>query len=536
MLAAVAGAASVLAMAPFFAWPTLFVTFPLMIWILDAACARDGAQAAPFERLKTALRAAGYGWAFGFGYFLAGIYWVGYAFLAVPNYDPVFTPIGMVAAVIGLAAGLGLFYAAAAALAALLWRRGYSRIAGFVFAFFLAEAARGHILTGFPWNLFGQALAASDAQMQAAAYIGVYGLTLAALFIFTAPAAFIAIPAARYRRRLSPSIFAVVALAASYFLGLQRLQNAAGDLADVRIRIVQPNIPQRDKWKPERRREIFERLLSLSRGGVDGTGADIGAFTDVLWPESSVPFRFMFNGEIFDSEARALLAALIPRQTTLIIGAERAEGRRGSDGHLITDRFFNSLFVLRAGARIETIYDKVHLVPFGEYMPFGDTLGTLGLRALSHQLSGFEAGSAARRAIEAAPAPPFTPLICYEVIFPGFAVDERARPQWLVNLTNDAWYGESTGPYQHLQQARVRAVEEGLPIMRSANTGVSAVIDPYGRILAQLELGKTGVIDHVLPRSLPVTFYARTRLPAFIALFLFPLQFYLVMVLASRDR
>ncbi len=525
LIAFVAGALSVLSMAPFFAWPIMFVTFTVTIWLLDAACFREEGAESPLRAFLKRLKRAGFiGWAFGFGYFLASIYWIGYAFYVDADRYAALMPL----AVAALPAGLALFYALAAALAAAMWRRGYARVAAFAFAFFCAEAARGYVLTGFPWNLFGEALAASDAQMQMCAYAGVYGLTLAALFIFTAPAALIAAPCTRYGRLWTPLLIVLVAIPASYTFGSYRLTQTQGTVPGVRIRIVQPNIEQREKWKPENRTAIFDRLISLSKSGDHGD--DINAFTHVIWPESSVPFLFGFNREIYSAEARNALAALIPQHTNLIIGAERAEGILSVDARYKFDRVYNSLFVMGPGAKIGAIYDKVHLVPFGEYVPFTGTLTMLGMRAFSHRLEGFEAGAKKPPLISTPSAPDFLPLICYEIIFPGRIPDLGKRPGWLVNVTNDAWFGDSTGPYQHLHQARIRATEEGLPVIRAANTGISAVIDPYGRILASLKLGKTGVIDHDLPAALAVTWYEKTRLPVFILLFLFPLLVYLVMV------
>jgi apolipoprotein N-acyltransferase len=525
-----AGMLSVLAMAPFFLWPIMFLTFPALIWILDAVCLREAEQQEALTAFRMRLRrAALIGWAFGTGYFLASVYWIGYAFYVDAERYAVLMPF----AVIGLAAGLGLFYAIPAVLSAAMWRRGYARLVAFAFAFFCAEAARGYLLTGFPWNLFGEALAANSPHMQLAAYIGVYGLTLAALLIFPAPAAFIAAPAARGHRLKMPLVIAVIALAGSYAFGSLRLRQDAGEVEGARVRIVQPNIPQQEKWKPENRRAIFDRMLALSRNGT--SGEDISAFTHVVWPESSVPFLFGFNREIFSLEAHDLLAALIQPGTTIILGAERAEGILSVDARYSFNRVFNSLFVLGPGAAIETIYDKAHLVPFGEYVPFHEALSLMGFRVFSHRLDGFEAGVEQAPLVETAHAPPFLPLICYEIIFPGRVPDERKRPGWLVNVTNDAWFGDSTGPYQHLHQARIRAAEEGLPVIRAANTGISAVIDPYGRVLEQLKLGNAGAIDHGLPRALAATFYEKTRLPMFVILFLFPLQFYLIIVAFGRN-
>ncbi|MGO9544039.1 MAG: apolipoprotein N-acyltransferase [Rhodomicrobium sp.] len=528
-IAFLAGALSVLAMAPFFLWPVMFVTFPVLIWALDGVCLPGAEVRRGSESFRKRLwRAAFIGWAFGFGYFLASIYWIGYAFYVDAERYAALMPL----AVAALPAGLALFYAAAAALSAALWRPGYARLSAFAFAFFCAEAARGHLLTGFPWNLFGEALAANDAHMQMAAYTGVYGLTLAALFIFPAPAALIAAPGSLQERRWMPLLVAVCALSGSYAFGSHRLLQEAGEVEGVRVRIVQPNVPQREKWKPENRNSIFERALSLSRNGTDGQ--DIGAFTHVIWPESSVPFLFGFNRDIFSPQARELLAALLPPQTSLILGAERAEGILSVDTRYTFNRVYNSLFVLGEGAKINAIYDKTHLVPFGEYVPLRDALTAVGMRAFSHRLDGFESGEEQAPLIQTPQAPDFLPLICYEIIFPGRVTDLRKRPGWIVNVTNDAWFGDSTGPHQHLHQARIRATEEGLPVMRAANTGISAVIDPYGRLLAKLDLGKTGVIDHGLPQALPPTFYEKTRLPLLIILFFIPLQFYPVLVVLRK--
>lgn len=528
LIAAFAGALSVLAMAPFLIWPIMFMTFPVLIWALDAVCLQAGEIAPSMSFRRRLFRGAAVGWGFGFGYFLGSIYWIGYAFYVDADRYAALMPL----AVIGLAAALGLFYAAAGALSAALWRRGYARIAGFVFAFFCAEAARGTLFTGFPWNLFGEGVAANEAHMQLAAYLGIYGLTLAALFIFSAPAAAISMSQARFDRLWSPIFFALFFLAASYAFGSYRLLEEAGEVEGVRVRIVQPNIPQTEKWKPANKAWIFERTLELSRRGV--SGEDIANFTHVIWPESSVPVLFGFNDEIFSKEVKDRLAALIPRDTSLIIGAERAEGERVAQGANRFDRVFNSLFVLSAGARISAIYDKIHLVPFGEYVPLRNVLTTIGFRVFSHRLDGFESGLNKAAIMHTPRAPAFLPLICYEIIFPGRIENEAKRPQWIVNVTNDAWFGTSTGPYQHLYQARIRAVEEGLPVMRAANTGISAVIDPFGRVLAQLDLNQVGALDHGLPRALPVTFYEKAHFSMFIVLFLFPLVFYLVMVATIR--
>jgi apolipoprotein N-acyltransferase len=530
LVAFLAGAFSVLSMAPFFLWPIMFVTFPALIWVLDAVCLREGEAEEPLVTFrKRLLNAAFIGWAFGFGFFLASIYWVGYAFYVDAQRHAILMPF----AVAGLSGLLAFFYAAASVVAAALWQRGYARLLAFAFAFFCTEAARGYLLTGFPWNLFGEALAANTPHMQLAAYIGVYGLTLAALLIFPAPAALIAAPDARYGRPWTPLLVSVAFLVGSYAFGLQRLPETAGEVGGVRVRIVQPNVRQQERWKPENKASIFRNLLSLTRNGVNGE--DVSAFTHVIWPESALPFFLGFNNEIASDQVREVFAGLIPPHATFIIGAERREGLFTVEERYTFNRVYNSLFVLGEGAKIRSVYDKTHLVPFGEYVPFGGVLTAMGMRAFSHLLNGFDAGERQGASISTPQAPDFLPLICYEIIFPGRVADLRERPGWFVNVTNDAWFGESTGPYQHLHQARIRAVEEGLPVMRSANTGISAVIDPFGRVVAQLGLGETGVIDHGLPKALPATFYERTRLFAFIFLLLCPLESYLILIAVGKS-
>ncbi len=527
-IAALAGALSVLAMAPFFLWPIMFFTFPVLIWALDSVCMREDDISALACLRKRLGRAAAVGWGFGFGYFLCGVYWIGYSFYVDADRNAALMPL----AIASLAATLALFYAAAGIIAASLWRRGYARILAFIFAFFCAEAARGYLFTGFPWNLFGEAVAANDALMQMAAYVGVYGLTLAALFIFSTPAAVVAAAPARFMRSWIALVCAALALAGGFAFGTERLREQAGEVEGVRVRIVQPNIPQADKMKPENRSWIFARTLELSRNG--SSGEDISAFTHVIWPETSAPILLAFNDGFFSAEMKRALAALIPPNASLILGGERAVGGRTPEGRFRFDRVFNSLFVLGEGAEIRSIYDKRHLVPFGEYVPLKSVINIASFGAFTETWGGFDAGAGQDSPMRAPHGPDFLPLICYEIIFPGRVEERTKRPFWMVNLTNDAWFGSSTGPYQHLHQAQIRAVEEGLPVMRAANTGISAVIDPFGRILAHLDLGKTGALDHGLPRSLPITFFEKTRLPAFIVLFLFPLQFYLVMVASTK--
>lgn len=253
------------------------------------------------------------------------------------------------------------------------------------------------------------------------------------------------------------------------------------------LRIVQPNVAQAEKWRPENRERELHKLLDLSRrDGFDKIAA-------VIWPETAVPF-------VVQPELPALpaLAQAVPRGGYLLAGAARAEQR-------VQDGVWNSLLAIDGAGAVVAHYDKVHLVPFGEYIPFHKELAPLsGLIGRGS----FEVGASfATLALSGLPS--FSPLICYEAIFPAAVTGPGARPQWLLNVTNDAWFGLSSGPYQHLTSARLRAVEEGLPMVRAANTGVSAVIDAYGRVLAALDMEREGIIDHVLPPARAMTPYGR---------------------------
>ncbi len=240
----------------------------------------------------------------------------------------------------------------------------------------------------------------------------------------------------------------------------------------------------------------MQRYVDLSRGGPGG----MAGVTHLIWPESAFPFLLTER-----PEALAAIADLLPPGATLVTGAARAERVPDSQDE---PPVYNSVYVIGDGGEILDAYDKVHLVPFGEYLPLRNFLGAFGLRQLIALPSGFAAGHRLRT-LPIPHAPPFGPLVCYEVIFPGAVIEPGNRPDWLINVTNDEWYGETPGPYQHFLQARVRAVEEGLPLVRAANSGVSAIVDAHGRVVASLGLGRVGVLDGGLPVSLPPTPYGR---------------------------
>ncbi len=489
-IALAAGAAAALAMAPFNAWPVLFVTFPVAVWLIDGAGA---------GRLAGLPAAALTGWWFGFGYFLAGLYWVGHAFLVDADIFGWLLPI----AVTALPAGLALFTAFGFALARLMWASDASRILALAAGLTVSEWLRGHILTGFPWNTLGYALSEPLALAQIASLIGLWGMTLLSVAIFASPATLIdrsvtgGLPARPWR---APAL-AVVLLAAIAAFGAVRLAREPIRLVqNVRLRIMQPNLTQDKKFNYSAKQEVMQKYLALSDRATGPSSTGVKDVTVLIWPESAFPF-FLTR----EADAMAQIAALLPPSTTLITGAVRApEGPRS----VPITRAYNSIYAIDHDGTILGVYDKLHLVPFGEYLPFQGFMESLGLRQLTKQRGGYIPG-AVRPILELPHAPRVLPLICYEAIFPGEIVPRDDRPGWIVNLTNDGWFGISTGPHQHLQQARLRAIEEGLPIVRAANTGISAVIDPLGRIHAQLGLGVEGVMDSGLPSPIPPTLYAR---------------------------
>ncbi len=490
-----AGALSTLALAPLHMWPVMFAMLPVLVWLMDGAAAR---AAAPLSRLRAC---AAIGWWFGFGYFFAGLYWLGFAFFVQAEKFAWMAPLGVLA----MPAGLALFYALAAAIAGLVWRPGPARIVTLALAFFAIEWLRGHVLTGFPWNAIGHTLAAPDTLMQAGALVGIYGLGFFAVVIFAAPAT-LADAGGRAARWLTPVIAAALLSGAGAWGAWRLSLPMPPDAAGPKLRIVQANIPQTQKWKPEARDWIFARYLSLSAGG-SGAGLEAAGITHLVWPEAALPFVYLFDSDIAKEEHRAAFDRLLPERVQLMTGANRAETVTNHDGKRVVSAVYNSILVLDDRGRVSTMADKAHLVPFGEYLPFQDTLEALGIRQLTNLPGGFAPG-ARIEGMTLPGLPPFNPLICYEIIFPGAAVP-GARPAWLLNVTDDSWFGQTAGPYQHLHQARMRAVEEGLPVIRAANTGVSAVIGPRGERLDSIALGASGVIDTGLPGAITAPPYAR---------------------------
>ena len=475
------GILSSLALPPVFAFPLLWATLPLLVWMLDGA--------------KRKRQAFLIGWCFGFGLYAASLYWISNALLVFSDRLWWMVPF----AALGLPAGLAIFTGLAGLLSRLA-APGPARALAFAAAWVFFEWLRGHVLTGFPWNLLGHAWTGTDAMTQAAAWIGIYGLSALASAVLPALAAGAGMRKPSVRRRQAAIALALALPAAVAASGAFRLTNAPGigiaDVPGIGLRLVQANIPQRQKWQRDLRGPNFMRHLELS-------AADRPDWvTHLIWPETAAAFFLEDDGPARDAAAR-----IIPAGGHLITGAPRRVDEPFS--------LHNSVVVLDERGAVAATYDKAHLVPFGEYVPFRSVIGIDKITAGSVDYS----PGPGPRTIDLPGLPPFSPLVCYEAIFPGAVVSGTdPRPAWLLNLTNDAWYGKTAGPHQHLTMARLRAVEEGLPLVRVTNTGITAAFDAYGREIGRIPLQEPGMLDIRLPGALPPTLYARVGDAVFLVL------------------
>ncbi len=495
MISVIGGAIGALALAPFGIWPVLVIQFAVAVWLLDGV-----ASPRLLNRVKQAFID---GWFWGFGYFVAGLWWLGAAFLVEADKFAWAMPLG----VLGLPMVLAFFPAFGFALAQLLWRDGSSRILALAGALSLSEWARTELFTGFPWNAYGQALAENALFSQSASLFGLHGLTVLAVALGAVPAVLVTLPAGR-GRRITATLAVMVVFAMAGFGWLRVPTEPSPLVAGVKLRIMQPNLPQDDKFRPEKAREILDRYLDISDRATSPRTLGLQDVTHLIWPESAFPFLL---GRTPQALQRITMA--LPPGVTLITGAARAgsslPGEAGSP-------IFNAIEVITRDRGIIATYDKHHLVPFGEYLPapFENLLQALGLTAFVAIPGGFSPASR-RVALDVPGLPPIAATICYEAIFPGAVMPDTAdatpsrRPQVLLNVTNDAWFGQTPGPYQHARQARLRAIEEGVPMIRAANNGISSVIDAYGRVIGSLPLGTDGVLDTGLPRAIGLTTFSR---------------------------
>ncbi len=467
------GVISALAMPPVDAWWVLLITIPLVLVGLET------------EMQSHPLKVFSLGWCFGFGYFVAALHWITFAFFVNAG-DIWMMPFALGA----LAGGMALFWGTAAFLAVLLASRRVPLFLSLPFSMALFEWLRGNILTGFPWAVFGQAADGMAGVEQLASVVGMTGLT-AMIWAWSAT------PHGLLSGKRNVQAGAVIILALlplSYGWGQWRLsENPTHYRSGIMLRLVQPNISQSDKWREGNARKIFDQLKALT-SAPSSTGQTI---THIIWPESAVPFLIE---ESADGKAE-LKAALKPNQILMTGAVRRQSPRDDAD-------YFTSILVFDDQAQVRATYDKWHLVPGGEFLPMAWLLEPLGLRKVVNLPGSFKAG--------VGPSTMDVPglglvgmSVCYEAIFPGALYDAQKRPGLLVNVTNDGWFGNSAGPYQHLAQLRLRAIESGLPVARAANTGISAIMDPLGREVFKSQLDSVGAFDVVLPEPVGATIYSR---------------------------
>ena len=476
-----AGGIATAALPPADILPALWVAVPAFIWLLDSA--------------RTWRGAFWIGWCFGFGYLAVGLYWLTFA---------LFVDIGRYWWLVpfasnGLSAGLAIYWGGAGILAWLVPAdRPVARAVAVAVALSLAEWLRGHLLTGFPWNLPGYAWTDFAWLGQTAAAIGVYGVTLPAL-LAPALAAPLGSPCISGRRATRAAIIGLAIPVVAAIAGFVRLPSQpAPTFPDVRLRLVQPSIAELAKADEAAFVRNVRQQLQLSTAPAEKPP------NIIIWSEAAEPFQLDEAPDL----AKAL-GAILPPDGLLITGTIRFVPIEAGG---FSAR--NSLAVIDSTGRIVGRYDKSHLVPFGEYMPLSRWIPLQGIAAGDDSF-----GSGPGITTLPLPGlPSVSPLICYEVIFPHEVADERKRPQWLLDVTNDAWFGLTAGPHQHFAMMRARAIEEGLPLVNVANDGVSGVIDPYGRVVRELGLGAVGVIDSELPQPIAPTLYTRTGDLSFFAM------------------
>ncbi|MEN5275414.1 apolipoprotein N-acyltransferase [Brucella sp. TWI432] len=476
LVAFLSGAVATLTQPPFDIAIAGFVAFPLLVWLIDGAIP---------DKNKGLIRRffpAGFiGWCFGFGYFVSGLWWIGTALLVDAEQFAWAVPL----AVLGLPAFLAIFYGLAAMIARLFWSQGIGRIFAIAFAFGFVEWLRTFVFTGFPWNALGYALMPTPMMMQSVEIVGLVGMSALAALVFSAPALL-----SGGRLAKSGIALAAILLAAHIGFGAWTLSRAPApdtERTTLSIRVVQPSISQSLKWDDNERRAIFDKFIAMTKQlPAEGKPRpDV-----VIWPETAVPYILSLT-----PDALQRISEVIDDDQVLLTGAVREERVPRRE-----PRYYNSILTINSQGTIIDYTDKVHLVPFGEYLPFERTLRSWGLQEVVELPGGFTAAKT-RHAINVMEGQTFLPLICYEAIFPDELSYTGRKVTAIVNVTNDAWYGDTPGPYQHFRQAQVRSVEQGLPLVRAANNGISAVVDSYGRIIDELPLDAVGVIDAYLPEE-----------------------------------
>ncbi|MEP3330532.1 apolipoprotein N-acyltransferase [Sedimentitalea sp.] len=463
VLAACLGALAALGLAPYGFWPITLVALALVPWLLQG--------------IDSPRRAAWIGWAFATGYFAHALIWIVEPFLVDVARHGWMAPFALVF----LSGGLALFWALAFWLATRMAKSPAMRIWLLITALSLAEFARAYVLTGFPWAGLAQIWVGTDVALSLA-WIGPQGLGVLTLIVSLLPGyALVSGETTRARLLCGVPLLALLLVGFALTQAVPETHPSTGT-----VRIIQPNAPQHQKWDPEMMPVFFERQIGFT---AEAPRPDL-----IVWPETAVPVLLGYAAPAFEQMTVAAAG------TPMTVGIQRTDGARA----------YNSLVYLDGNGEVAAVYDKHHLVPFGEYFPGGDFAARLGLRGFAAQEGdGYSAGPGPVL-LDFGELGKALPLICYEAVFPDDVSGAAGRAAFLLQVTNDAWFGQYVGPYQHLAQAQMRAVEQGLPMVRAANTGVSAMIDPWGRITDSLPLGEAGYVDAPLPAPLPITLYARS--------------------------
>lgn len=484
------GGLIVLALPPFYFWIFLVPGFVGLAWLIDGSQASKKRRYLRFTEWPS-WSAFSVGWWFGVGFFAAGLYWVSFAFLVEEEKYAWMIPFVLFC----LSAGMAL-YTGLTSLATYLTSSGVARrVLNLALWWVIFEWIRGWAFTGFPWNLLGTVWTNSESMIQVTAVTGIFGLSLVTVLAAASPAVLGEDRIPLFKRWVLIFItWAVLVLV--WAGGYIRLNGATeANVEGVQLRLVQPNIAQRDKWKLQFRRHHFDKLLRLSSLRNQITTL---APTHIIWPETATPF--FFNSDL---KALGAISAIVPIDGALITGAPRQT--RTPNG---AKEIWNSIHIIDSFARIRDTYDKYHLVPIGEYVPFR---GYFSFSSLTGGRIDFSPGPGPKT-LAVPNAPPVIPLICYEAIFPHNLKYQgsHSTPGWLLNLTNDAWFGLSSGPYQHFAAAQLRSVEVGLPLVRVANTGLSGVIDSYGRVRIRTNLNQEIAVESPLPKPFPgITWFVK---------------------------
>jgi len=501
LLLVLAGAIAGLSIPPLFILPAIFVAFPVWIWCLD------GAERGPGWR-RLFGPAFTIGFAFGWGYFTVAFHWLGAAFLIEGGVMVALMPF----AILALAAMIAFFWGLGSAVAHLFWSHGAWRILTLATFVTIAEWLRGHVLTGFPFDLLGYALTPTDEMMQLASVFGIYGLTFMAALLAMTPALIWPADGRSLNRRLLPFFLAVAVLTGQLVYGYSRLANAVVvERTDVALRLVQPLVYEHADWGNADPAGLIDRLLTLSEMQMDPSDQGLADITQLVWPESSLPF---FLSQYPDALAR--IARMLPDTTMLLAGAPRQEFEPGATTP--SGPPYNALLAINTDGEIVASYDKSHLVPFGEFLPFQQFFARLGIKQFVPGAEGWAHGDVRRRLMELPDGTSLLALICYEILFSG-DLGDTANAGFILNITNDAWFDHSIGPAQHAHHARVRAVEEGMSLVRAANTGLTFATDPLGRVTASLAPYEMAVLDVHPQQRLESTIFGQLRYwPLLIAL------------------